>query len=571
MNDTVTTDILIGFVKGDILVNEIMYAPTGDEPEWVELYNASTDTINMNNWRVSDSNVSAKSLISGTDAFILPSSYLVVAKDVAFSMYHPGISVVITNFAVLNNASPDAVVIFDPQIHTIDSVMYVSSWGGQNGRSLERVDTKTPSTNMMNWGTSEDSSGSSPGEINSIARLDFDLTITNLAQTQIELNGRIVPIINVAIRNIGRNIADSISVRFYADSNNNAIPETSELLYEIVVPQSIDIDDSIVVSGSYTQFSSGEMRVIVVVNYQSDERTKNNQSYIIIRSSYGMSSLVINEIMYNPLEGQNEWIELFNRSVHPIDLAYWTFNDRSTSIGVNSFEISDTTMIVYPGCFAIVAAESSVCRLFPDIGIPDSNICVRILNRTGGFSLNNDGDAVILKDLTRQTIDSVAYSPFWHHSDITDTRGRSLERINPNVDSNDPRNWSTCTHLLGGSPGKANSIFTKNIGGSSGISISPNPFSPDGDGFEDFCIIHYDLSMMTSILNVRIYDIKGRLIRTLANGELAGAQGNIIWDGLDSNKQRARVGVYIIYLEATDRASDKVLTAKAVAVVAARF
>jgi hypothetical protein len=28
--------------------------------------------------------------------------------------------------------------------------------------------------------------------------------------------------------------------------------------------------------------------------------------------------------------------------------------------------------------------------------------------------------------------------------------------------------------------------------------------------------------MMTSMLNLGIYDVKGRLIRTLANGELAG-------------------------------------------------
>ena len=89
--------------------------------------------------------------------------------------------------------------------------------------------------------------------------------------------------------------------------------------------------------------------------------------------------------------------------------------------------------------------------------------------------------------------------------------------------------------------------------------------------FEDFCIIRYNLPLMTSTLNIRIYDIKGRLVRTLANGELAGTQGEIVWDGIGDNKQRARIGVYVIFLEATDRSSGKVVTAKAVAVVAAKL
>ena len=77
--------------------------------------------------------------------------------------------------------------------------------------------------------------------------------------------------------------------------------------------------------------------------------------------------------------------------------------------------------------------------------------------------------------------------------------------------------------------------------------------------------------MHTSTLNIKIYDIKGRCIRTLANGELSGTQGEIIWDGLDESRQRARIGVYVVYLEATDRSSGRVERAKAVAVVATKL
>jgi hypothetical protein len=313
------------------------------------------------------------------------------------------------------------------------------------------------------------------------------------------------------------------------------------------------------------------MNIVVVAENWSDERLRNNRASVTIKIGYEPRSLIINEIMYDPLDGQNEWFELYNRSSQPVDLAHWTFNDRATSSGVNSFVISDSAMMVLSGGFAVVAADSTVCNIFPNLRSPHPDISLSILNRSSGFSFNNDGDAIVLKDLTGQTIDSVAYLPCWHNPDVVDTRGRSLERINPNIATNDPRNWSTCTNIVGGTPGKINSVMTTNAVSNSAISISPNPFSPDGDGFEDYCIIHYNLPMHTSTLNIKIYDIKGRCIRTLANGELAGTQGEIIWDGLDENRQRARIGVYVVYLEATDRSSGRVERAKAVAVVATKL
>jgi hypothetical protein len=502
---------------------------------------------------------------------MVPNSYLIVAKDLSFSTIHPGVFSVIANFSALNNTTPDAVVLYDALSRSIDSVMYKPNWGGQNGKSLERIDVYTSSILVANWGTSRDSLGCTPGKINSIARLDYDLAISNLTQTRIVSNGKMVSVINVTVQNIGRQTIDSVIVHFYADRNRSMYPDTSELLQSVVSTQRIFAGDSVQISESLPQLTAGEMTVVVVAENWSDERLMNNRASVTIKIGYEPRSLIINEIMYDPLDGQNEWLELFNRSSQPVDLAHWTFNDRAISSGVNSFVISDSVMTVLSGGFAVVAAESTVCNIFPNFGNPHPDISLSVLNRSSGFSFNNDGDAIVLKDLMGQTIDSVAYLPCWHHLDVIDTRGRSLERINPNIDSNDPRNWSTCTNIVGGTPGNINSVMTTSAVSNSAISIAPNPFSPDGDGFEDYCIIRYNLSMMTSTINIRIYDIKGRLIRTLANGELAGTQGEIIWNGLDDNKQRARIGVYIVYLEANDRSSGRVERAKTVAVVATKF
>lgn len=570
-NDTLHIIVNIQCMKGGLLINEIMYAPTGDEPEWVEFYNSAPDSINLKNWRISDSNVSTKSVISTTDIFMVPNSYLIVAKDLSFSTIHPGVFSVIANFSALNNTTPDAVVLYDALSRSIDSVMYQPNWGGQNGKSLERIDEFVSSISAANWGTSQDSLGCTPGKINSIGRLDYDLAISNLTHTRIVSDGKMVSVINVTVQNVGRQTIDSIIVHFYADRNRSMYLDTSELLQSVVSTQRILAGDSVQISESLPQLASGEMSVVIVAENWSDERLRNNRASVTIKIGYEPHSLIINEIMYDPLDSQNEWLELYNRSSQPVDLAHWTFNDKSTSSGVNSFVISDSAMIIQSGEFAIVAAESSVCNIFPNLGSPHPDISLSILNRSGGFSFNNDGDAIVLKDLTGQTIDSISYSPRWHHPDVVDTRGRSLERINPNIDTNDPRNWSTCTNVVGGTPGKINSVMTTSTVSNSTISISPNPFSPDGDGFEDFCSIRYNLSIMTSTINIRIYDIKGRCIRILANGELAGTKGEIIWDGFDDNKQRARIGVYVIYLEATDRSISRVERAKAVAVVATKL
>lgn len=564
--------INVGYMKGDLLINEIMYAPTGDEPEWVELFNASPDTINLKNWRISDSNVSTKSLISQNDVIIPSASFIVVAKDMNFFTLHPGVSTVIADFAALNNTTADAVVLYDSRLVTIDSLMYAPLWGGRNGKSLERIDIAAPGTSMMNWETSQDSLGSTPGRINSIAKLEYHLTIGSLTQTQMVMGGKIVSVINVVIRNIGRQTVDSVLVRFYADSNHNALPELSELLCSVLSVQSVAVGDSIFLSQSLPELASGETSIIVVVECYQDERLKNNRASVVLKIGYELRSLVINEIMYDPLEGQNEWFELYNRSNAPVDISQWFFTDRPTVSGsIDSFLITSHSEIIKTGEYTVITADSTLLHFFSYLNIPNATHHFFILNRSGGFSFNNDGDAIILKDITRQTIDSVVYSPRWHYPDVVDTRGRSLERINPNIDSNDPRNWSTCTNHLGGTPNKANSVMTMSVPSGATLTISPNPFSPDGDGFEDFCIVRYHLPMITSIINIRIYDIKGRLIRTLANGELAGLQGEIIWDGFGDNKQRARIGVYVIFLEASDRSSGKVVTAKAVAVVATKL
>jgi flagellar hook assembly protein FlgD len=103
------------------------------------------------------------------------------------------------------------------------------------------------------------------------------------------------------------------------------------------------------------------------------------------------------------------------------------------------------------------------------------------------------------------------------------------------------------------------------------MSVSPNPFSPDGDGREDFAVVQFHLPLQVSVVRLRIYDVRGRLIRTLANNEPAGPNGEVTWDGTDDARRRARIGIYILLLEAIDDLGGVVETAKGTVVLAGRL
>jgi hypothetical protein len=49
LNDIQLASIYAGYQTGTIVINELMYAPIGGEPEWIELFNTSSE---MQRWIV---------------------------------------------------------------------------------------------------------------------------------------------------------------------------------------------------------------------------------------------------------------------------------------------------------------------------------------------------------------------------------------------------------------------------------------------------------------------------------------------------------------------------------------
>jgi hypothetical protein len=277
---------------------------------------------------------------------------------------------------------------------------------------------------------------------------------------------------------------------------------------------------------------------------------------------YSRNDMVINEIMYDPAEDNSEFIEFLNLSGDSVNVGGWEIVDENG----NEFKLSTTPLMVPANSYFLLAADSIVIYKY---GL-DEFVLKTIVGVTS-LGLVNTGELILLKDAKGNTIDSVWYSDKWQNDNFISTKNISLERINPNLGSNDASNWSSSVKSIGATPGEQNSIYTVNLNSQSNISVSPNPFSPDNDGYEDFTIINYKLTEATSQVQIKIYDSKGRLVRTLSNNMASGSSGSVIFDGIGDDGQALRIGIYIIYLEAINEGVGVVESMKTVVVVARKL
>ena len=166
--------------------------------------------------------------------------------------------------------------------------------------------------------------------------------------------------------------------------------------------------------------------------------------------------LVINEILSNPYSDGEDWIELYNNSNKYIDLYQWQFgNYQSDTLG---------NFITIPVHYVVPPTEYVVLGEDPQFAIenyPNNNSNVFLQTDLPSYP-NDSGSVVLLQGF--DIIDKVSYNEDWHLSVIDDLNGVSLERIDPNGNSNDAFNWHSAAQDIGfGTPGIKNSQFISAI------------------------------------------------------------------------------------------------------------
>lgn len=157
--------------------------------------------------------------------------------------------------------------------------------------------------------------------------------------------------------------------------------------------------------------------------------------------------IVIDEIMADPAPQislpANEWIELKNVSMSPVNLQNWRLGDASGQSGPMP------AFILQPDSFVIICTGSSV---------PAMQGYGRVLSVTSFPSLDNEGDQLYLKNSMGMVIHAVNYTSAWYQNAVKSDGGWTLEMIDTKNPCAGSSNWIASKDVRGGTPGSQNSV-----------------------------------------------------------------------------------------------------------------
>lgn len=531
----------------DVVIDEIMADPTPEvglpNNEWIELKNISLFPINLKGWRLSD--------LTGTSGpmnnFVLQSdSFVIVCSASALlNLSSFGKTISVTNFPSLDNAG-DLVSIADANGKMIHAVQYSSDWypnelkkGG--GWSLEMIDTKNPCSGYSNWTASNDKIGGTPGRKNSVDGNNKDDNPPNLLRAFTNNSTTITLYFNETV--------DSQRTATIENYNfDNGLAASSV----IAIPPLFN-KVKITLNNPLTNGTIYEVRAKNISDCSGNIISEKNWARFGLSQSADSFDLVINEILFNPLPSGVDYVELYNRSQKIVDVSKIFIANRNSSNVISSIQqLSANGYLLFPGDFLVITTDPDVVKNQYNTTDPDAFLKIKTMP-----SFPNDKGNVIILNEQGNILDEVNYSDKWHFALLNNTKGVALERIDYDSPSVQNNFHSAATSVGYGTPGYQNSQ-NKMIDEVSGeITISPEIFSPDNDGHDDFAIINYSFPSPGYVANITIFDASGRPVRYLQKNSLSGIKGYYRWDGLNDKNQKLPQGIYIIYTEIFNKDGKK--------------
>ena len=195
----------------------------------------------------------------------------------------------------------------------------------------------------------------------------------------------------------------------------------------------------------------------------------------IITSTPAVASVIINEIMYDPVQCHDadcEWIELYNSKNQTVNLTGWTLDGSSLDgITIHAYEYIIVANELVDGDDADNDSFESYWGNNDAVwDSSDGNWSAYGVS----FSLKNSEDIIFLTN--EESSESLEYSSSWG----AHGNGYTLERINAS-EENDKDNWGISLSQ-GGTPGRPNSVSGTKRTEYSTITINeilPNPHGND--------------------------------------------------------------------------------------------
>ena len=253
--------------------------------------------------------------------------------------------------------------------------------------------------------------------------------------------------------------------------------------------------------------------------------------------------IILNEILFDPQTGGSEYIELYNRSDRTLQTAGLAIALRKNDGRLGTRHSLDPLAVTLaPGDYLLLTTDrNSVIRLFH----PPAHDAIRRFQLP---ALNNLGATIVLLRKTDSTVvDEVTYSAKWHSSAIKVRKGVSLERIDPDGNTQDASNWTSATAEVGyGTPGYKNSqsATSKPTEGE-----HPSVDAPEYDAATRDYLIRYRTDKTDYRCRIEVYTTGGVKVAEIANNQLLTLDGELRWNGTDMHSRRLPPGVYIFHVE----------------------
>lgn len=523
---------IIGYTpkRFEVLITEIMADPTPSvglpEAEYVEITNVSSKYLNLRGLIFTDFTTSGNL----PDVSIAPNERIILTSIINSSLFvQYGKVVGLSSFPALNNDGD--YIALKTQNEIIHSVNYSIDWYGDpakqgGGYSLEMIDIGDPCGGEDNWRASNDPKGGTPGAPNSIAlskphnppfilRVDAPPDTFAFVRFSREIDSSLLKLSNIHIT--GRTI-------------KNISFSSSNYLWIYV---------------NYPFNADSEYTLTIDTLYSCDGLMSSKVSFTFCVGRYPQTGdLVINEILFKPVQGVAEFVEIYNNSEKCIYLHNWSiaslyYDDKIKYSSV----FTELPYTMKPYEYRVITTDSqSIKNYYPNV---PSGIFIQLKQMP---YLTNDSGRLALITPSNDIYEKVFYSDKMHYSLLTSTYGVSLERISPKISGMDSTNWHSASQLTGyATPGYKNSQYLEYPQEGDWLTLSSDIISPDNDGSQDNLVIVITLDEPGYVGNIAIYSPAGLLIKNIAQNALLGTNNAFIWDGTDNYEKKLPLGNYILY------------------------
>ncbi|MCK4252184.1 gliding motility-associated C-terminal domain-containing protein [candidate division WOR-3 bacterium] len=339
----VDSPVIITEVMSNVKGSESGSGSPGDRNEFVEIYNLSSDTIDLVNYLIYDFDVNADEIYPWEDDSILINypdlrinSTLIYPCSYALILDREYTSSDTTGGNVQPYNIPDSTLILTTDDTTIGNglqssdplIMYsiadacTTSFGTPydtlddfpsdpgDGISWERIDLNLPDT-VSNWLPCMDSSGCTPGKENSTTNaFDLALETQSIILTPASLKTGEDVNIEIRVKNLGLREVSEYELLIFDDENNDSIMNANELLIQIdgdlVYPS-----DSVSLFFTFSHPSQGMHNLGFKLDFSDDINLENNLVFKELIVSGEIGELALSPRIFTPdNDGINDRLQI---------------------------------------------------------------------------------------------------------------------------------------------------------------------------------------------------------------------------------------------------------------------